>query len=87
MKNEKQSERVARALVAMGCVEEKSTSRKYRVFICATSSPQKYYFVGKAGALRVGSCASKSTSLTDTVLPSLLAKYAPLNFETQTVRS
>jgi hypothetical protein len=85
MKKEKKSERVIRALSNMGTTEVKSTSRKYRVFALPTDGGDKLYFVGKAGALRTGSCVSKSVSL-DIVLSSILAKWAPLDFNTKAVR-
>ena len=84
MKREAKAARVVRALLARGMSEISSKTRKYRTFVLATSDPQMYYFVGKAGALRKGSCASKSHSL-DLILPAILAKYAPLDFETKAV--
>jgi hypothetical protein len=63
---------LAYALTQMGAKEVPSNSRKYRTF--ARVDAQGFYFVGKAGALRSGLCASKSASL-ERFVPSLLAKY------------
>jgi hypothetical protein len=82
MKKETKQQRVVRALLAAGSSEVAATSRKYRQFTrLSIGEHYSYYFVGKAGALRAGSCASKSISL-ESVLPKFLAKWAPVNVET-----
>ena len=83
MKKETKQQRVVRALLARGMTEIQSKTSKYRTFVLATADPQTYFFVGKAGALRKGSCVSKSVSL-ELALPTILDKYAPLDFETVT---
>ena len=80
VKHETKAERLARALMAMGCIEIPSKTRKYRTFlrkyVTAAGKPT-YYFVGKMGALRAGTCATKSVSL-EQLIPALLESYAPL---------
>ena len=79
MKKETKQQRVVRALLAAGSSEVASTSSKYRQF--TRLSGTRFYFVGKMGALRVGSCVSKSVSL-EHALPILLDRWAPINVET-----
>lgn len=56
------TDRVVRFLVeGMGKMELPSKNR-YRKF--TTSSPESFYWVGNAGAVRAGRCASDSVSLT-----------------------
>ena len=71
------AERLVYALTQKGETEVTSKTRKYRVF---TRTPKQkdgqfipqdkptFYFVGKAGALRFGTCASKSYSIGPSVL-------------------
>ena len=59
------TEKLVAGLIALGCREVTSNSRKYRQFtrILADLPNESYYFVGKAGALRVGRCASDTVAL------------------------
>ena len=59
----KKSEQVVQSLLAKGCRELPSPSRKYRKFT-HPRGPDIFYFIGKAGALRAGKNASSSISLT-----------------------
>ena len=61
MKKLKKSEKVINLLLEKGCKEIKSKS-KYKQF--TRPGRNDFYFVGRAGALRTGKTASKSTSLT-----------------------
>ena len=56
------TDKIVEILLAKGCKEIESKSRKYRKF----ERPEKtdYYFVGKNGALRVGKNIGDSVSLT-----------------------
>ena len=67
-------ETIIMALIDRGCKEVQSTSRKYRQFIAPNG---KNYWVGKQGAVRIGKCISKSTSITAFInLKKLKAQYA-----------
>ncbi len=59
-------EKFAAALVARGEAEVPSKSRKYRTFT-RTYNGQRigYFFLGKAGAVRVGVRASSSAAVSD----------------------
>ncbi len=74
-------EQIAQALLRAGKVEVQSKTSKYRVFTRTSAdegnaetgpSPATFYFVGNMGALRTGTCVSKSFSRAPT---KLLAKY------------
>lgn len=54
--------RIAVLIARFGAVEVPSASRKFRKF--ATATPGRFFFVGKAGAVRVGPSIAESTSLT-----------------------
>jgi hypothetical protein len=72
------AERLVYTLTQKGETEVPSKTRKYRVFTRTTPKqkdgqliPQDkptFYFVGKAGALRFGTCASMSCSIGSAVL-------------------
>ncbi len=72
-------ERIIRYLTeAQGAVEVPSSSRKYRQLNRSITMPngrtgESYYFIGRAGAIRVGRCASKSQSFTDAIMPKVEA--------------
>lgn len=54
--------RIALLVARHGAVEIPSASRKFRTF--ATATPGRFFFVGKAGAVRVGPSIAESISLT-----------------------
>lgn len=58
------TEKVIAYLLAKGSVELPSRSAKYRTFTRFDRQSDKLYFVGKAGALRTGTCVSNSISVT-----------------------
>jgi hypothetical protein len=58
-------ERAVAWVLHMGAREVKSNSKKYRKF--ETKTTGRFYFVGKVGAVRVGSTIADSTSLTDAI--------------------
>jgi hypothetical protein len=68
-----QSNALVAALVKRGLVEQAGTSRKYRTF-GGGKDPNRLYFVGKSGALRVGRNATDSTSLERTSLRKMLLR-------------
>lgn len=51
------------ALQQMGAVEVQSKTRKYRTFHYTINGELKQYYVGKAGALRMGTTVAGSISL------------------------
>lgn len=55
-------DRVIEKLKARGCRELPSPSRKYRKFTYPQSS-DRFYWVGKAGALRIGRTVGESFSV------------------------
>jgi len=61
----KKQDKVIEFLKQKGCKEVESKSRKYRKF--SRSTDEKFYFVGRNGALRAGKNISKSISLTNSV--------------------
>jgi hypothetical protein len=63
MAKETKREKVVALLLDRGCAEVESNSRKYRTFK-SPNSADKYYFVGRKGALRFGKNVSNSSSLT-----------------------
>lgn len=63
MAKQNRQERVATFLTAMGRRELSSESRKYRKFM--GSAPDRFYFVGHSGAVRVGKISSNSISITE----------------------
>ena len=65
------AEKIAALLTANGYRETTSASRKYRRF-CKQGEP-RFYFVGKAGALRHGRNIAESISLTDYAVKLLAA--------------
>ena len=64
-------EEIIKGLLALGCEELECKSRKYRQFTRSVSNYEgdprlvrsTFYFVGKAGALRVGPCASRDAGI------------------------
>ena len=56
---------ICEKLKKMEWIEEFGRSRKYRVF--GKPDKQRKYFVGRAGAVRWGTCISKSISMTDRI--------------------
>lgn len=46
-------------VVNLGWVEQESSSRKYRKFL-NPKNPSTFYWIGKAGAIRVGRIASET---------------------------
>lgn len=69
------AEKIIAALLAEGCTEIPSKSSKYRTFLRnGHVNGHTHYFVGKCGALRTGTCASKSHSM-EWIVPRLLQNY------------
>jgi hypothetical protein len=64
------AERYAEALVALGLHEVTTRSRKYRCF--TSSHPGLYYYIGKAGSLRIGRCRTESTPVSNRIKRQLL---------------
>ena len=61
------TDRVVRYLVEGRKMQEVKSKSRYRQFIPTGNNPN-FYFVGKAGAIRSGTNASNSISITDYVL-------------------
>lgn len=68
----KKVDKIITAITALGSVEVKSKSAKYRTFTRPDTSD--LYFVGKNGALRTGKNVSDSISL-EMVVPMILERY------------
>ncbi len=64
-------DRLANALKKLGETEIPGRSRKYRVF---TKNGGGFYFLGKAGALRVGPTISGSASMSDATKSRLMGE-------------
>ena len=64
------AERYAEALVAKGHTEVITRSRKYRCF--SGPHPGLFFYIGKAGSLRVGRCRTESHPVSDRVKRALL---------------
>jgi hypothetical protein len=64
------TEQIISVLKAKGSIEIESKSRKYRTFTYP-GTQEKFYFVGKSAALRVGRTSSDSISL-EMLVPRLL---------------
>jgi hypothetical protein len=63
---EKQIDIMVAALKAAGAVELASASRKYRKFTYPLSNvANKYVWLGKSGAIRIGMTSTHSISMTD----------------------
>lgn len=60
------AERAIKFLIDRGSREISSSSRKYHKLTCP-GKPDRFYWVGKAGAVRVGRTAGDSISVTDIV--------------------
>jgi hypothetical protein len=58
------TETLIEALKKLGCQELPGGSRKYRKFT-KPGGREGFYFVGRAGALRVGRIASRSSSFSN----------------------
>ena len=52
--------KLSNALIAKGCAEVKSTTRKYRTF---KGPNDKFYFVGRAGGVRINTRQALTDSL------------------------
>ena len=57
--------RLCAGLEAMGFKPASQRSGKYKAYTKDDNRKQKYYFVGAAGALRTGDCATRSFSVGD----------------------
>jgi hypothetical protein len=64
------AERYAAALQARGLTETTTKSRKYRCF--TSQLPGRYYYIGKAGSLRIGACRSESVPVSGRIKRLLL---------------
>ena len=76
-------DQIIAGLLARGSVEVRSTSGKYRQFTRSEQGEKDtFYFVGRAGALRQGTCASKSRSVPDVNRDKIIASAViPVAFE------
>jgi hypothetical protein len=72
------AERYAEALTALGLTEVTANqrSRRYRCF--TSSHPALFYYIGKAGSLRIGRCRTESRPVSDRVKRDLLARTRPV---------
>ncbi len=68
------TERIIRMLLAQGSIEMPSPSSKYRKFT-RTATYESYYWVGMAGALRVGRTSSHTLSMGRPTVSKLLAEF------------